>query len=432
MKLYIIYIVLIACILSQISYPNEWEICNIGFDNSFYDLLFVDQDNGWAVGENSIIISTSDGGKNWHQLDYPVDSVRLNKIQFITKDIGFIVGGNGLFLSTENCGKTWEIQDCGVDYNLNDLSFLSDSIGWVVGSLMQPPVQVGVILKTVDGGHTWQQQFNTDYDQPINSSLRLPYRFYCVSFINESEGWALGVLSFDNFGPSFILKTSDGGLNWELVGEPTPQSWRMTMLSPNSIWVGGFGFAVSTDGGREWNSVSISGLVADFVQSDDNTGWLLGKQSASTPYKLYYTDNNWSSHVETDVPGNDTMYRLANIGNDNLWVLCADGILYCFERNTSSIENPKLNILKNCYRLSNFPNPFNANTQISYTVPVKSNITISVYDINARQIDNLKCEFHKPGDYSITWNAELVPSGIYFITMCTDEYKICNKCLLVK
>jgi hypothetical protein len=64
--------------------------------------------------------------------------------------------------------------------------------------------------------------------------------------------------------------------------------------------------------------------------------------------------------------------------------------------------------------LQNYPNPFNPQTRISFSVPKESYITLKVYDLLGREVATLVQEKKQQGEYSITWNAERVPSGVYY------------------
>ncbi len=62
----------------------------------------------------------------------------------------------------------------------------------------------------------------------------------------------------------------------------------------------------------------------------------------------------------------------------------------------------------------NYPNPFNPQTRISFSVPKESYITLKVYDLLGKEVATLAQEKKQAGEYSITWNAEGIPSGVYY------------------
>ena len=85
------------------------------------------------------------------------------------------------------------------------------------------------------------------------------------------------------------------------------------------------------------------------------------------------------------------------------------------------------------YELSDsYPNPFNPITYIEYALPESEFITLSVYDINGKLIEVLDSGNKLAGYYKVYWNATYVPSGTYFITLVSPQYKATKKVSLIK
>ena len=84
------------------------------------------------------------------------------------------------------------------------------------------------------------------------------------------------------------------------------------------------------------------------------------------------------------------------------------------------------------YLGQNYPNPFNATTIINYSVPFSSNVNIQVYDIIGQQVVLLVDEFKLAGNYSINFNAESLPSGVYFCSMQAGDFSANKKLIVLK
>jgi len=85
------------------------------------------------------------------------------------------------------------------------------------------------------------------------------------------------------------------------------------------------------------------------------------------------------------------------------------------------------------YNLSqNFPNPFNPTTQISYSVNSAGNVALKVYDMLGTEVASLVNERKEPGNYSVTFNASSLPSGIYVYKLTANEFISTKKLMLVK
>jgi hypothetical protein len=88
--------------------------------------------------------------------------------------------------------------------------------------------------------------------------------------------------------------------------------------------------------------------------------------------------------------------------------------------------------------VSNYPNPFNPTTTISYHLPEQSFVTLKVFDILGREVAELVNE-HKPaGMYNVTFNARHlersreITSGVYIYTLSANGIVHSKKMLLTK
>jgi hypothetical protein len=80
----------------------------------------------------------------------------------------------------------------------------------------------------------------------------------------------------------------------------------------------------------------------------------------------------------------------------------------------------------------NYPNPFNPTTTIKYQIPELSFVTLKVYDVLGKEIETLVNSEKPAGNFEITWNAESVPSGVYFYTLQAGNFIETKKMILMK
>ena len=80
----------------------------------------------------------------------------------------------------------------------------------------------------------------------------------------------------------------------------------------------------------------------------------------------------------------------------------------------------------------NYPNPFNPTTTIPFTVLETSQVQLSVYDMQGRIVDVLVDGTVQAGAHSATFDAEGLPSGMYFYTIQSNGEKLTRKMMLVK
>ena len=80
----------------------------------------------------------------------------------------------------------------------------------------------------------------------------------------------------------------------------------------------------------------------------------------------------------------------------------------------------------------NYPNPFNPQTKISFSVPKESFITLKIFDVLGREVATLMNEKKPVGEYSVPWNADNVPSGVYFYKLLAGDFVETKKMVFVK
>ncbi|MGC8654791.1 MAG: T9SS type A sorting domain-containing protein, partial [Candidatus Kryptoniota bacterium] len=80
----------------------------------------------------------------------------------------------------------------------------------------------------------------------------------------------------------------------------------------------------------------------------------------------------------------------------------------------------------------NYPNPFNPATNISFSIPSKSFVSLKVFDALGREVATLLSEELPPGMYSQQWNAQGFPSGVYFYRLQAGSFTDTKKLILIK
>lgn len=86
---------------------------------------------------------------------------------------------------------------------------------------------------------------------------------------------------------------------------------------------------------------------------------------------------------------------------------------------------------------SNYPNPFNPETTISYGLPNDSKVELMIYNVKGQLVKTLVNDVVPAGSHSVVWNGKdesgrSVASGIYFYRLTTDKKTINKKMLMLK
>ena len=79
-----------------------------------------------------------------------------------------------------------------------------------------------------------------------------------------------------------------------------------------------------------------------------------------------------------------------------------------------------------------YPNPFNPATTLSFALSTQSEVTLSIYNIQGKELVSLIDGNMEAGYHSVVWNADKYSSGIYFVKMKSGEYIDTQKLILIK
>ena len=78
----------------------------------------------------------------------------------------------------------------------------------------------------------------------------------------------------------------------------------------------------------------------------------------------------------------------------------------------------------------NYPNPFNHSTTISFNLAKSDFVTLSIYDLLGREIENLVNGQRPVGEYEVNWNTKDLPSGIYLCRLQAGDFVETRKLIL--
>lgn len=114
--------------------------------------IAVTKDRIISVGERGIILVSKDGGTIWHQASVPT-SAHLNAVYFLNNQIGWVVGEDQIILKTVDGGLTWsylfDARNAKLKGPLLDVRFKNENEGFAIGVF-------NTLLRTVDGGQNWE------------------------------------------------------------------------------------------------------------------------------------------------------------------------------------------------------------------------------------------------------------------------------------
>jgi uncharacterized delta-60 repeat protein len=106
---------------------------------------------------------------------------------------------------------------------------------------------------------------------------------------------------------------------------------------------------------------------------------------------------------------------------------------YNTSKTPTGIKIEKKDILPSSFALEqNYPNPFNPTTIISWQLPVSGHIVLKIYDILGREITTLVNGVKPAGNYTTTFDASRLSSGVYFYSLKAGNFYQVKKMILLK
>jgi photosystem II stability/assembly factor-like uncharacterized protein len=391
-------------------------------------LVFFNESTGLITADSSgtaYLYKTTDGGLSWHISLGGADFTLLGKIVFSNQTNGIVYGiseGTNKIFRTTNSGLSW-ISNNNISDPVRDIAY-SDS-----GTFYYITHSRG--FKSTDAGITWNQM-SLD-----NGNF---YEFTRLSFF---PGGSNGFVMSDNLIIDYF-RTTDRGNTWT-PAIPFPQSdlalFSTYMVSDQKWYVLNSGFEqgsvfVTTNGGTP---VELTSFTSDVSDGNVVLSWTTATETNNRGFeieRLYGINNDWSK--KGFVIGNGTStekheytwsekslkegkysYRLKQIDLDG-----------SFEYSKSidvSVETPD-----NFALFQNYPNPWNPSTNIKYSIPKASPVSIKVYGIPGDEIETLVNENKPAGNYELTFNAANLPSGVYFYRIQAGSFVETKKMTLLK
>lgn len=202
------------------------------------------------------------------------------------------------------------------------------------------------------------------------------------------------------------------------------------------------------------NSRYMGQLITDSdqIKAYDPRDGLCGEATGVPGYPGSYTISVYgvyenSEYYPDGAYENDTISFTINgmladvVGGSNIWndkgsVICD---LEVPEQSPNAVHEEPYSGLKrsDIFLFQNYPNPFNASTTITYTVSVKSEVTLQIFDASGRIVRSLLVKkLYRPGVYRIVWDGqndqgECVSSGIYMSQLQAGRLKRTGKMVLI-
>ena len=336
--------------------------------------------------------------------------------------------------------------NCGL---INSMALDKNDVLWIVGK---------ECISSFDG-NTFKNYYT------VNDTTKIWGRFLCVDSGNKK--WFIG-------SPKYLLTFDD--TNWKVycdfLWKPTQSIVSIAADKKNNIWING---QYKYDG-TSWEKINIEGGIMSI--EDNNTMWIY------SPYHLY----SYRDSIQTDYSTGIPLPNIQSLAIDKkgiVWIGSTAGLIRFDGKNFKAITSLDFKIFERNFNytltdvysiavddnnvkwfsarcgsdalvslddsdvsvseiapesftlISNFPNPFNLSTTISFTLSAPGFTELSVYNMAGQQVKRLLYKNLSAGSHTALWDGcddsgKTVSSGVYFSVLKSGGKTATGKMALVK
>jgi len=384
----------------------------------FDDVYFINDSTGWAVNGGGEIYKTSDYGNSWElQL---LDFLHyFRTIEFINDSTGFAGTLDTSVYHTTDGGETWNLINAGFPNPVPGICG--------IGHFGNTIIMVGIwsepayILRSTDAGATWTYTNMASYASGL---IDCWFKGPDTVFISGK-----GTDAINRAG--VILRSCDGGVTWQQVGQsPNPSSycWKLHFPSASTGYSSCEEYTTTSshilktiDGGATWFPLLVVNLNIDmegigFV--NDSTGWVGGWSMGM--YQTTNGGNSWS-YVNFGRNFNRFFFLHPDLG------YAAGLSIYKFDGFTTGIHPDAGSENKYIHDFDLSPNPAKDILKITLHINKNTHAIFEVYDTDGKLVVELAQGRFSKNNYNFELNLAIFKEGNYYAVLRTNEHFLTKK-----
>lgn len=171
-----------------------------------------------------------------------------------------------------------------------------------------------------------------------------------------------------------------------------------------------------------WDSTTNDYYIDEIEELDTTSSPITPAATPNLRYLVTTVDESYKESINSDIIGYASIICLT----------CPPEPFDPEEEGRPGFSGTTSNDIPQKFSLSNYPNPFNPVTTISFDLPQAEFVKLKVYDMQGREISTLVNEFKTPGSYNVRFNASNFASGIYFYKFEAGSFMQIRKIVLIK
>lgn len=370
------------------------------FDGDLADIVFADDKNGLAGIDNGSLLSTSDNGETWTQMEAP-DVNDIDAIEFASDGSLLIAGANNIWRS---------IDRMNYDVVLNSVGGVIDIQKNPDGSVVYA-VASDLVSVSMDNGISWTDILT----KPVGfdgffSTLDAPAED--IIYVGGSDG--------------FFIKSVDGGQTWNpFIQIGTDRINAMDFIDANTgFFLSRDSVRVTKDGGGTFSGLArrpFNGREIDMA--DELNGFIVGSNGANNG-EIYQTEDGGLTWRRNYVSCQGLTNQYYNGSTGDFWFCGGGGNIEVIRGTVSSTEDPLVYATES---LKVYPNP--ARNQINIELPVDLSFDqaqVKMYNLVGQELGSFSLSNY--GENSIDLNH--VAPGIYFLRAQIENTLYSTKILI--
>ncbi|HPS39245.1 MAG TPA: choice-of-anchor J domain-containing protein, partial [Candidatus Cloacimonadota bacterium] len=241
-----------------------------------------------------------------------------------------------------------------------------------------------------------------------------------------------------------------------IIFNPSATTPPITTLTPHSGAKMAASFAATTPPNNDWMvtpriTLGTGSALKFYAKSHTATYGLerfrVGVSTLASIIPQGFQYITGGDYVEAPTAWTEYVYDLSAYDNQTVYlgIRCVSNDAFVFyvddftvHSNGGSVDNddPTTPVIQNAL-VGNYPNPFNPETTISYSVKSSTPVNISIYNLKGQLVKTLVNEVKDSGNHSVVWNGtdnsgRATSSGVYYYKMQAGKFSSTKKMILMK
>ncbi len=359
----------------------------------------------YAGTVNGYIFKTTNEGASW---------VRVNSNMYSGPVWAVKIHPNSSILAATVTG-VYRTSDNGANWNLTDLQYKDvrslkiDASGTVYAGTWG----FGIFVSS-NCGLSWTAENNGLGTHLVITSLTV------------APDQAVYAGTFDGG----VAKSIDHGSSWTFLNVGYNYIWALASNSNGDLFAGTYGEGLyrSTTNGATWTKTSlpVTYVYSLVIDAADNI------YAASYSGGVFVSTNNGTTWSNIGMGGVGLSSMMIVPNGKAIYSGTANGKVYKKESNLTGINDKKRLIPTELHLEQNYPNPFNPSTRISFALPKAQQVSLVIYNTLGQVVKTLVNGSLEAGNYTISFEANSLASGIYIYRLQTQSQTFTKKMILQK